>query len=209
MNLTIAEVLLATISTPPLFASTFISKDSGTFEYVGSELTVSNPVQEVITSAYEAFGSERLVACLASLGCGYPGAISVPENSQLADWSRFLESLVTNNEQVAERVDNQPGHLGLYYRFSVTNGLEGAASKTGADPGEILTFTAAYLGAASLTRKLDRCVDMLKMCEGISTLEQLSKFQGYPLDVLHSLTAEHSGGKLRYGPPFLPSREHL
>ncbi|KIM24491.1 hypothetical protein M408DRAFT_232186 [Serendipita vermifera MAFF 305830] len=118
-NLTVAEALLVTLATPPLFTPTQISKDSAAFEYMGADWTLSNPTEEIITEAYEAFGAEERVACVMSLGCGHPGVFVAPNVSDIAAWNEFLENLVTSSERKAQAIDSRMGHLGLYHRFSI------------------------------------------------------------------------------------------
>ncbi|KIM19898.1 hypothetical protein M408DRAFT_49160, partial [Serendipita vermifera MAFF 305830] len=71
-NFTIEEAMMATLATPPLFTPTQILKDAATFDYIGADWTLSNPTEEVIAEAHEAFGAEQKVACLLSLGCSHP-----------------------------------------------------------------------------------------------------------------------------------------
>lgn len=72
LNIPVADALLATLATPPLFSKTSAFKDAATFEYVGGDLTLGNPARQIITEAHGAFGSGGLVSCFLSLGCGHP-----------------------------------------------------------------------------------------------------------------------------------------
>src|SRR4051812_25751686 len=98
LNLTIADSLLVTLSTPPLFTSTSVFKDSATYDFVSGELSLSNPVREVIIDAHGAFGPEERVACLLSLGCGHSGVFSAADDPSLANWNQLLEKHVTGSE---------------------------------------------------------------------------------------------------------------
>ena len=186
VNLTIAEALLATISTPPLFTSISIFKDAATFEYTGADWTLSNPTQEIIAEAHATFGRDERVACLLNLGSGHPGIVSFPEGTGLLEWNRFLEALATDGQRMAECLESQMGNLGLYYRFSITSGLERSAVL---EPGDILTHTSAYLAKTSVSRKMDICVDSLKVRDGVISLGQLS--------MLHSLSSSTCTDTLR------------
>ncbi|KIM26631.1 hypothetical protein M408DRAFT_25333, partial [Serendipita vermifera MAFF 305830] len=177
-NLTITEAILATLATPPLFSSTSIVKDAATFEYVGADYVLSNPTREIIANAYEAFGPDRHVACLISLGSGYSGITSFPNDSSLDQWNNFLKKLVTDSEQVAQSIDSQMGHLGLYYRLCVSHGLEKSSTAKAAEPGPIIAHTSNYLTDVSVSRRVDQCIGWLKSREGISTLEQLKHSGG-------------------------------
>lgn len=96
LNLTISEALLVTLATPPMFNPTLISKD---VEYIGGDLALSNPIEQVITEACDAFGPEERVACLLSVGCGHPGVIGIPNDNDMAQWNEFMGKLVTNSNQ--------------------------------------------------------------------------------------------------------------
>ncbi|KIM21473.1 hypothetical protein M408DRAFT_80521, partial [Serendipita vermifera MAFF 305830] len=176
LNLTIREALLVTLAAPPLFTPIAISKDSVTFEYIGGDMTLSNPVQEIISEACSAFDMERRVACLVSLGCGHPGVISAPDNTNLEIWNRFLENLAAGNERTAQAIDRQMGHLGIYFRFCVATGLEKALQRSQPTTEEILAHTNTYLEDGAVSQKVDTCVDFLTVRGGLSSLEQLSEF---------------------------------
>jgi hypothetical protein len=174
-NLTIAEAILATLATPPLFDSVSISKDAAKFEYIGADLVLSNPARQVIAEAHMTFGSAEQITCIVSVGCGHPGLLSTPQNLKILNWSQFLERLVTDAEREAQSLDSHMGHLGVYHRFCVDKGLEKTEDTTTSDPGNIITHTCAYLADISVSRQLDLCVDSLKLREGIVSLGQLSK----------------------------------
>jgi hypothetical protein len=85
-----------------------------------------------------------------------------------------LERLATDSEQQAQSIDAQMGHLGLYYRFCVIQGLEKVEVATVPDAGILLTHTAVYLSDVGVSRKVALCVDTLKLRDGVASLEQLS-----------------------------------
>ena len=98
LNLTIFEALRATLATPPLFTATSIFKDALTFEYIGADLTLSNPTRKIITEANGIFGGETRIACILGVGSGHPGVSKVPGESNLASWNSLLERLATDSE---------------------------------------------------------------------------------------------------------------
>jgi hypothetical protein len=202
-NTTVIEALMATLATPPLFSSTTILHDSDTLEYIGADMTLSNPTGEVISEAYATFTSDQPVACLLSLGCGRLGVVSTPLDSNLASWNRFLETLITDGDQKAQTIDSQMGHLRLYYRFSVAAGLGESGTAVSPGSGTIIAHAAAYLGDPSVSRKLDACIDSLKARDGIASLGQLSKpYSTYYIswtDVQQNILAV----KVFYRQPFL------
>ena len=171
VNLTIAEALLATLSTPPLFTSISIFKDAATIEYTGADRTLSNATQELISEAHAAFGAEEKVACLLNLGSGHPGVFSSPEGTEISEWNRFLEALTTDGERKAQSLESQMGPLGIYHRLSVASGLE---KSTVLEPGDILTHTLAYLAEVFVSQRMDTCAILLKARDGLISLEHLS-----------------------------------
>ncbi len=171
LNLTIGEALLATLATPPLFAPTSTLKDSATFEYMGADWTMSNPTQEIIAEAYTTFGSDEPIASVVNLGCGYPSVFAAPETTNTAEWYQFLERLTQDSERKAQTLESQMGQLGLFYRFSVSNGLESGVAPTASK--DIVTHTKVYLADVAVSRKLDQCVESLRVRESGFTLKQI------------------------------------
>jgi hypothetical protein len=174
LNLTITEAMLATLASPPLFASTSVFKDASTFEYISADLTLSNPTRQIIVEAYGTFGEEARVACLLSLGCGHPGVAVSPDDSNVTSWNQFLTRLVMDGERKAQDIDGQMGHLSLYYRFCVPQGLEQNGETPSPTPGGIVAHTVVYLSGNSVSSKITECVDSLKLRDGSASLEQLS-----------------------------------
>jgi len=175
LNLTIAEALMATMATPPLFTSTPVYKGSTAFECIGAELTLSNPTQEMIAEAHGTFGADKRVACLLSLGSGHPGIFSTPDKPSVAEWNRFLEGLVMDAERKAQTLEFQMGHLGIYYRFSVGSGLERTNPSTVMGPGGVIIHTQVYIGDAKVSKAMGICTGLLRTRDGVITLGQLSK----------------------------------
>jgi hypothetical protein len=175
IDITIAEAMLATCSTPPMFTSTSISKDFATFEYVGGDLGLSNPIQEIISEAHRAFGDERTVSSLLSIGCGHPGVKAVPSDPGGTAWTDFVEQVWMDSEKTAKNFATQMNHLTLYHRFSVVYGLERNQAREWRDPESITAHTTAYLNDLSVVEPLDRCVNAIRHSDGFTTLEQLSE----------------------------------
>jgi hypothetical protein len=190
LNLTITEAMLATLASPPLFASTSIFKDASTFEYISADLTLSNPIRQIIVEAYGTFGEEARVACLLSLGSGRPGVAVSPENSDLTSWNQFLTRLVMDSERKAEDIDGQMGHLGLYYRFCVPQGLEHNEDMSSLKPEVIIAHTVVYLSGDPVSSKMTSCIDSLTLRDGSASLEQLSQSHTHILEKTLTL-AQH------------------
>jgi predicted acylesterase/phospholipase RssA len=175
VDLTIAEAMLATCSTPPIFTPTMISKDFATFEYVSADLGLSNPTREIIAEAHRAFGNEKTICCLLSIGCGHSGVNTVPSDSGGTTWTDFVERVVMDSDKTAQEIAAQMSEVALYHRLSVVYGLERDQVREWKDPDIITTHTINYLNDLGVVELLDRCVNMIKHGDGFATLEQLSE----------------------------------
>jgi hypothetical protein len=173
LNFTVAQAMLATLASPPLFTPASISK----VEYISGDLKFSNPTLTIISEAYDIFGEEARAACVMNIGSGHAGFISPPNSSDLESWNQFLEKLVKDSEQKAEEIESQMGSLGLYHRFSVTRGLEDETQATTPTVGAAIEYTAMYLTGVAVSRKLEICVDSLRLRDGVASLAQLSKLK--------------------------------
>ncbi|KIM24489.1 hypothetical protein M408DRAFT_75716, partial [Serendipita vermifera MAFF 305830] len=188
LDLTIAEALMATLATPPMFTPIQILKESATFEYIGADWTLSNSTEEIIAEAYEVLGAEQRVACLLSLGCGSPGVFTAPLDSSIAAWNKFLENLITDSEQKAKGIDSRMGHLGFYHRFTVSSGFEKASTLTSIRLGDTVTHTQVYLDDPTVLPRIDACAESLQIRDGVSSLEQI----------------RHTGGRVTLCPQLPP-----
>jgi len=207
IDITVAEAMLATCATPPIFTSTTVWKDFASFEYVGADLGLSNPTREIIAEAHRTFGNERTVACVLSLGCGHPGVNDLPSDSGSTGWTGFLERLASDSEKTAHSIAGYMTQLTLYHRLSVNKGLETQQSRGRKDINAITGHTTAYLHDLEIVRLVDRCVDTIKHGDGFRTLEQLSESLMILYQVLtNELTASFGGDVLRPSfPPLSPN----
>ena len=172
-NLTIAEAMLTTCATTPLFTPISIGKDFSTFEYISGELGLSNPIREIIAGAHQTFGDEATVACLLSIGSGHSGVKSVPSTSDATARVDFLERVAMDSEKTAQEIAMQLSQLTIYHRFSVNRGLETVQSRAWPDPEAIAAHTTVYLNDLEVVKVVARCVDAIKTGHGSATLEQL------------------------------------
>jgi hypothetical protein len=176
VDLTIAEAMLATCSTPPIFTPAIVSKDYASFEYIGADIGLSNPTREVISEAHRAFGDETTVSCLLSIGCGHPGVNAAPSDSGGTSWTEFLEGMARDSEKTAQDIGAHMSRIALYHRLSVAYGLERNRVREWQDLESITAHTAAYLNELGIFDTLNRCVNTIKHGDGFTTLEQLSMF---------------------------------
>jgi hypothetical protein len=175
-GLTIAEAMLATCSTPPLFTSTRVKKDLVTFEYIGGDLGLSNPTSEIIAEAHSAFGDDATVSCLLSIGCGHGGVRSIPSDPGVAAWVNFLNGMMMDSEKTAREMASRMKHLTLYHRLCVAHGFAADQLNMWRDPAAISTHTTTYLSDLEVVERLNRCAETINCGDGFTTLEQLSRY---------------------------------
>jgi hypothetical protein len=174
-NLTVAEAMLATCATPPIFVSASIGKDYAAVDYIGGDLGFSNPIREILAEAHRSFGDQATVSCLLSIGSGHPGVIATPTNVEGNDWINFLQQIAMDSEKTAREIYVQMDQLGLHHRLSVTSGLESSHSRRWTNVDAITAGTVSYLNDLEILEALDRCAHMITNGAGYATLEQLRK----------------------------------
>ncbi|KIM20911.1 hypothetical protein M408DRAFT_29983 [Serendipita vermifera MAFF 305830] len=178
VKLTIAEAMLATCASPPMFSPVEVTKDFGTVEYISADLGFCNPVRETIEGAHSAFGDETTVICVLSVGCGNLGANIAPGNSQANALITFLKRIALDGERKAQEVASQMEKLPLYHRLSVAYGIEISQDESWKDLEDISAHTRNYLIDEEVARTVNHCITTLKDGIGSTTLEQLKYLGG-------------------------------
>jgi hypothetical protein len=133
-----------------------------------------NPTRELISEAYNLFGKDAHVSTILSLGSGRLGTLAAPLTGAKDEWMDLMGDMVKGCEQIAREMETQVGHLGIYFRFSVEQGLQRIY---GVNPNEFGWLNAqvhSYLEDTQVSRKLDHCVESLRLRQGQVTVEQLS-----------------------------------
>jgi len=197
-DITIMDAILSTCASPALFAAVNVEEGLWDHSYISADQGLSNPTREVIKAAYEAFGEEEHVACLLSLGTGHLGVIRMtngagPEGSteameeKDAALNEVSRRIAEDPELVARQMDEAIGDTGLYFRFSVDQGMqvsrkaaERRASMRHMGSGEgslgvIMADTLTYLGQPKIAKDVDHCADTLFRRIGLETLKALRK----------------------------------
>ena len=167
------EAALATCAAQPDFAP--VSSGSGyrKKEYIGVGLGANNPVRDLITEAHSLFGGDSSVASMLSIGTGHPGIISFPADG--GDVSlRRLRDMMNDCEQRAQEIEQQIGRVGIYFRFSVEQGMQNDSPAQAADPSWILAQTESYLTDAGICQKIGAFVHSIDSPSKVVSLDQLS-----------------------------------
>jgi hypothetical protein len=83
----------------------------------------------------------------------------------------LLQGLKMNSQRVAQEMYQQLGHIGVYLRFSVEQGMQPDQVD---DIGWITSHTKGYLSLAETSERVELCVKTMEAQIGLISLEQLS-----------------------------------
>ncbi|PVF94750.1 hypothetical protein CPB86DRAFT_765176 [Serendipita vermifera] len=197
VDITVVDAVLATCASQPSFLPVPVGQRLRQQEYIGAEMGANNPCKEVIAETYGLFGGKRHVASLLSLGSAHPGPISLSHGSD------YLHQLMTSCEEIAQDIDMQMGHLGIYHRFSVNQAIQRDEPKDYTEMGHILSLTEVYLEDAETSRKVDNCIESMRLRQGLASLEQLKHsggaqplYKGLPPLTTHFIMREEPWKKI-------------
>lgn len=152
------DAVLATCASQPEFLPVVVGSGFRKQEYVSPGLGASNPIRHVLTEAQTHFEGDPSITLLLSLGSGHPGIISLPRGGGIDDLYRMNQKLAVDCEEKAREIQEQIDQEGLYFRFSVDQGMQ---SDLGADVDElgwITSQTDAYLANLDTIKKIEDCV---------------------------------------------------
>jgi hypothetical protein len=172
--ITVIDAVLASCSAQPDFAP--ISSGSGYKKkvYVAAGLGANNPISDVITEAHELFGGDSSVAFLLSIGTGHPGTIPVPPDSDI-DIHKLMRDMMNDCEQRAQEVERRLGRVGVYFRFSVQQGMQNMHGSQATDPSWISSQTESYLSDQRTSENLDALLQTFNAPKKRVTLAQLGE----------------------------------
>jgi len=171
-SITIIEAVLATCATQPAFNPVTFGLRHKRREYIGPGLGANNPIREVITEAYSLFGGESTVSSLISLGTGHPGILSFPPDGD-GDPYGLMREMINDCEQRAQEMERQIGRVGVYFRFSVEQGMQNNHPDRAEDPSWISAQTESYLAERGTSDRVDAFVRSFDAETGRISLDQL------------------------------------
>ncbi|PVF99825.1 hypothetical protein CPB86DRAFT_755916 [Serendipita vermifera] len=208
---TVVETLRTAWATPNLFPPVRIGPLYREEEIVSAVHGYNNPTLEVLKEALDVFGSNAYLSCLLSLGAGKGiiksfgagasgagGAAGAPREDSLETGKNesnnpmsILEQLTTDGESIAEEAFRRIGNLGIYFRFSVSRGLDFddvAAQRDGVSTkfGEIIAHTTGYLLENTTSSYLDKAIASAERPSTIS-LEAINRSRSRGLRASHGL----------------------
>jgi len=155
-------------------------------QYIGPSFGVTNPVREVITEAHTLFGGDSSVASLLSLGTGHPGVISVPSGGG-GDLNSVMFDMMNDCEQRAQEIERQIGRVGIYFRFSVEQGMQSDCLGPVAEPSQVIAQTESYLAEPTTSENISAFIQNFDTATTLITLDQLGmfvSFQVFPISLI-------------------------
>lgn len=173
--ITVIDAVLATCASPVAFEPVTIGARHKKQEYVGP--VAHNPFRDVITESHLLFGGDSSVASILSLGCGHPGVIAMPSDGTQATLLALMQEMMLDSENHAKETQDQIGRLGIYFRFSVEQGMQKAYLGDSSDTNLMVTRTQTYLGDFGVSSQMDGYIKSLQTPVGLITLERLSMYQ--------------------------------
>jgi len=174
LNPTIVEAICATISVPPQFAPVNIGERLVQRKFVGGPLGANNPTRELIREAGMAFGSDRRVAQIMSIGCGVPPIVSLDTENGEAGMDRLMRNTAADCQLVARELDARLFNIEAYRRFNVERGMKNMELDNWDILGDIETHTRSYIETNTVTKALDISLGHLRSKIGTTTLGRLS-----------------------------------
>lgn len=174
-DITVVDAVLATCASPTEFLPVSVGVGYDKLEYVGARFGASNPVRQVIAEAYSYFGEESSIALLLSLGSGHPGVLSITPGSTYNALHQLMRDMMSDCEQQARDVQQLMARVGIYFRFSVEQGMQ-KIHALAEDLGWISAQTSGYLSHPATMNRVDECVDMMRTAKRAITLKELGMF---------------------------------
>ena len=173
INPTIVEAVCATISVPSHFTPVEIGPPRRQQKFIGAPLGVNNPTRELLNEAGTAFGNERRVAQIISIG----GGSSVPSLETEANEigvDRLLKGVAADCEMVARDLTVRLFNVEAYRRFNVEE-MGNTEIDSWDGLGDIESHTRSYIESGAVTKVLDISLKCLRDKVGTITLGRLSK----------------------------------
>jgi hypothetical protein len=172
--MTIVEACIATLSKPSHFEPVLFRNRGATYEYISGDPNFPNPIREWIADAYS-LDKEAGVSCILNIGSGESSVIRVPDKFESAEWKYYQESTLGDGERTAREMALQLGHLDIYYRLRVTDGLTLDLNKSEFMP-DIRSSARNYVIIPEVKAKIARCAESLKLRIFTSTIQMICKF---------------------------------
>lgn len=173
-DITIVDAVLATCVSNPTFPPVLFGAGFRRQEYIGAGHTANNPVNYVITEAKLLFGQNSSVSSLLSLGSGHPGILTTFRGSDTDAIHQLVSEMMLDCEQRAQEIQHQIGYTGIYFRFSVEQGMQRGFYTQINELGWIAAQTQSYIQQITVSEKIDEYVQSMKEGSREIALNRLS-----------------------------------
>jgi hypothetical protein len=152
------DAVLATCAAQPEFIPATVGTGFRKVEYISPGIGASNPIRHVLSEAQKYFGGEPSISLLLSLGSGHPGVISLPRDGGSDALYQMTQKLAVDCEEKAREIQEQVDEEGVYFRFSVEQGMQRDLDADVDELGWIVTQTDVYLADPITVKKIEDCV---------------------------------------------------
>jgi hypothetical protein len=160
---------------PSHFLSVKIGPPRRTQSFIGGPFGANNPTRELLKEASLAFGNDKRVAQIVSIGCGRPHTLSLKEARDEAEVGRLLKEIVTDCHLVAQELSNKLFNVEVYRRFDVERGMGNIEIDNWSVLGDIETHTRSYIEMDAVIKAVEDSLRCLRGRIGAVTLSQISK----------------------------------
>jgi hypothetical protein len=173
-DISVVDAMLATCASNSMFAPVTIGRGYKEQTYIGADLGASNPAGELISEAHALFGADSKVAVLLSLGSGHSGTISMPIGNRITINSDLYRQILSDSEVAANEIQTRIGGVGIYFRLSVRQGMQGNESMAIDGLDWISTQASSYMKDEETIMIVSKCVQAISDSDGWISLEKLS-----------------------------------
>lgn len=163
---TIWEAARATTAAPTYFKSISIGPDNARKEdFIDGGVGCNNPIQQILDEVRAAFGAERFVSCVISIGTGIPKVTDLKKSTTLTkiipiNAINALAKVATECQNASREVGNRFKDVpDFYFRFNVEQGLQDTEMDEWENQNDVVVHTRAYLLDAS--ESVDKAVKAL------------------------------------------------
>lgn len=166
------------MATPSLFSPVTFGSRGREQTFVGGPFGANNPTRELLKEAGAAFGAEKRVAQVISIGAGKSIPLDSPAPSEVP--GHLVQLLTTDCEMVASELSTRLLNVDAYVRLNVESGLECPKMQDWRGLGAIELHTRAYVETPAITRLLGASRQYLQSRIGTATLGQISMCFAWP-----------------------------
>jgi hypothetical protein len=172
-DVTVVDAILATCATQGKFLPVTIGSGPTQQALMGGAMGAANPCHEVVREAIEKFKADTKIAVILSIGSGHPGLVSASSSTRYDEWLRVMKDMAANCEQASQEMRERMGEDGVYFRFSVEQGLQEYHGVHVDQVTWVFAQTVAYLDDRETSRLLDQCVSGICKRQGLLALEEV------------------------------------